>query len=411
MKLSFLFPTFITEEGPLPIGARYFLYPNLEFRQIANFLPEPESSYFDERIEKITDEALGDFVFIYTPLEVSPRKIIEIANRLEGKGKKVIIFGPLVSKERNAFPPHLSFIRGSILNIFPQVREDLLKGSLAPIYEAGTDPTYLPYRWDLKISYLNSIHQAINFTLGCFCQKELRSFCPQAIYYGERIKRRGKEEILGEVLNLPYKRVYLLDEDIASDINYYWEIFTSLWQWKKEWVVNASSTILNHPHFLRFLGKVGIRIIYLKEDFLPTEELYSLNQKLAREKRRQVKRIQSERILVGIRMALFLPNASPRGEKEGVNYEPIFRYLSLIDPDFLEIRFFQDKNPVYLTYHPLINQNEPLWLKSQFYSVRSILLRLLKRPRRVGLYTTTFYALPLNLSYRQNFLEGIPFPP
>lgn len=403
MKLSFFFPSFISEESSLPIGARYFLYPNLEFQQIANFLSEPESSYFDERVGKVTDEVLGDFVFIYTPLEVSPRKVTEFAIRLQEKGKKVILFGPLVSKERTSFPPHLPSIRGSILNIFPKVKEDLLKGNLAQSYDAGSNPTYFSYRWDLKIPRLNSIHQAINFILGCFCLKELKPFCPQAIYYGDRVKKRGKEEILGDILNLPYKRVSLLDEDITSDIEYYQEIFTSLWQFKKEWLVNASSAILTYPNFLRFLGKVGIRLIFLREDFLPSIELYSLNQKLAQEKRKEVKRIQSERILVGIKIALFL--------KEGVDYEPIFRHLSLIDPDFLEIRFFRDKNPVYLTYHPLIGQNEPLWLKSRFYSVRSILLRLVKRPRRVGLYTTTFYALPFNLSYRQNFLEGIPYPP
>jgi len=369
---------------------------------VANFLSPQEFSYFDERIERFEEERLGEFVFLYTPFFVPFERIREIAHQLEGKGKRVILFGPLISKKPE-MAGEFSHIRGSLLNIFPEVKEDCLAGRLGERYDADFNPIYLPPRWDLRIPGMEANFHFINFILGCRCPEEMRPFCSQAIYYRDRVKKRGKEEILGEVVTLPYKRIFLLDDDISSDRNYYYDIFSSLWQFRKEWVVNASKACLKEIDFLRFLGKVGVRILYLREDFLTSEEIYSLNQELVKEKRWGVKRIQSERILVGIRIALFL--------KPDVDYEPIFRHLVEIDPDFIEILFFQDSEIFYPVYHPLLTPKEPLWLKASFYSVRAIVSRLLKRPRRVGLYTTLFYSLPLNLSYRQNFLEGIPYPP
>ncbi len=405
MTFSFLFPALRSEEDNLPKGAKYFLYPNFEFCQIANFFTEEEVSYFDERVAKIPEEKLGLYVFIYTPLNISFQRVREIGERLEKKGKKVLLFGPLISK-RPDLAGNFPYIKGSLLNILPEIKRDLAKGELKKEYIANRFPNYLLPRFDLNLSSVNRIHQMSSFVLGCLCPKDLREFCPYGIYYGEEIKRRDKEEIVGEILTRPYKRVNLLDDDIAFDFDYYFKTFSLLWQFKKEWIVNASAQILKSPQYLRFLSKVGVRVLYLREDFLGSDEVYSLNRSLAKEKRKGVKRIQSERILVGLKIALFL--------REGVDYEEIFQNLKLIDPDFLEIRFFRKGREVSqenLIYHPLIKREEPLWLKASFYSFRSILSRLFKRPRRVGLYTTFFYSLPINLAYRQNFLEGISYPP
>jgi len=404
MRFSFIYPAGAQDTGNLARGAGLLLYPNQEILQVANFIPEGDFSYFDERVERLPWEKLGEVILIYTPLIVPKSKIREMAEAIRAKGKVVILFGPRISIDEE-MARGFSFVRGNILNCFGEIKQDLKMGRLAEVYNAKDAPTYLLPRWDLMPHFF-SRYQSTTFILGCFCPKQFRPFCTQALYYNNRIKKREKEEIIGEIITLPHKRVFLQDEDIAADVEYYREIFFSLWSYKKEWIVNASMAILDYPDYLTFLSKVGVRVIFLTEDFITSDELYSLDERLAKKKRREVKRIQSERMLVGLRIGLFL--------KEGVFYEPIARNLRLIDPDFIELRFFQkDKEAslVYLSYHPLITPQEPLWLKSSFYSFRHILSRLLKRPRRVGLYTTLFYSLPFNLAYRQNFLEGIPYPP
>jgi hypothetical protein len=36
--------------------------------------------------------------------------------------------------------------------------------------------------------------------------------------------------------------------------------------------------------------------------------------------------------------------------------------------------------------------------------------RMIRRPRRVGFFTTAVYLLPYSAAYRQSFLEGLPWP-
>jgi hypothetical protein len=111
-------------------------------------------------------------------------------------------------------------------------------------------------------------------------------------------------------------------------------------------------------------------------------------------------------MLVGAR--LVLPVA-------GADYSRIANLLSRIDLDFIEPRFvtvdeYGRSQLVPVSYHPMVQPDEPAWLKSRFYGFDLMFDRFLRRPRRVGFHSTLWYLIPYSLAYRQNFLEGIPAP-
>ncbi|MGQ9708750.1 MAG: hypothetical protein ACUVUR_07765, partial [bacterium] len=245
------------------------------------------------------------------------------------------------------------------------------------------------------------------FVRGCACPSKFRHLCPEYLYYQENTLIRSKEEIIGEVLSLPGKHIHLLDEDITRLPDYYYEIFNLLWSYRRHWTVNASDRIFNYPNLIRLLAKAGTKIIFLNESFLNPRLPKALKDySSAKRLYRQVKLLQSRRLLVGAKLTL---------SESGDEYSDIADLLCLIDLDFIEIRFTcrqQNGSQVLVpvTYHPMLQPGEPAWIKSRFYALNVLFNRFCRRPRRVGFYSTGWYLIPYSLAYRQNFLEGLPYP-
>jgi len=120
-----------------------------------------------------------------------------------------------------------------------------------------------------------------------------------------------------------------------------------------------------------------------------------------------VKFIQARRMLVGARLILRLD------QDHWPDFNRIATVLHRIDLDFIEPRFIMADPTgadrlVPITYRPMLQPTDPAWVRNRFYSLREIIDRLVRRPRRVGFYSTLLYLLPYSLAYRQNLLEGIP---
>ena len=110
-------------------------------------------------------------------------------------------------------------------------------------------------------------------------------------------------------------------------------------------------------------------------------------------------------VLVGARLVMPAEPSTP------TDYEKIASVLRQIDLDFIEPRFLgPDGSLARVVYRPMVTNREPAWLKNRFYSMETIADRMIRRPRRVGVFTTAAYLLPYSAAYRQSFLEGLPWP-
>lgn len=292
--------------------------------------------------------------------------------------------------------------------------------ALKPFYRAEPLARHVvPDRGLDPHSELNTSYQAMDFARGCACPAPLKPFCTESLYCGEAIMRRTPDEIVGEVISLPGKLIHLQDEDVARWPDYYAEVFGELWNYRRQWVVNASDRLFEYPRFIRLLAKAGTRVVMLNETFLslglfgsPGAATDRLGRALVDERYRhalyrRVKSIQAAKMLAGARVAIVFEEDRPP------DYPRISAVLRQLDLDYIEPRFFRRRTDGTLEflrtpYRPMLQPTNPAWVKDQFYSLSAILDRVARRPRRVGFYTTVMHLLPRSLAARQDFYEGIP---
>ncbi len=402
-KFLFLYTPFLNlsyQENFPPKGANYFLKEKEDIFQMKNFL---DFDYQDLRIRRLELNNY-EYIFLYCDFLTDFPTINFLTEEILNSRKKLFIFGPLIThyfyyqpslleslKEKD-----LSLVIGFLPNIISEIINDINNQEIKKIYQASFTPNYF------------SINSKISLIIGCYCLEDFKPFCKNFLYFKNNVKVREIKEVIKEVINKQKKLIEIDDEDIASNLIYYSDFFSFVWRFKKHWIIRASQNIFANPKFIRLLAKAGVKVIYLNESWLNLDGLIEKGEKLIREKRKEVKSLQKEKILVGAKLSFILK------ERE-INFKKIFNILRKIDFDFLELRFFLLENSqlylIYPTYQPFLSETSPVILKREFYSLRNIIYRLSKRPRRVGFYNTLFYSLPLNFAYRQNFLEGIPFPP
>ena len=436
MKLLALFLAYDHErfiKGYPPKGSNLLMTPNVEISQLASLISNTdELVYLDERIDTIAFDTPIDLALIFSPFE-HEKRIRELVQQLREKGKRSILFGPLPTAWQDNLPDWIdSIVSGNILNVYSEISEDLFHGALKKKYIAGTQLRYVPPNriFSEKNNFFNKQGQYLQAIIGCCCLPQLKLYCSQNLYYGNNIFKRDLIEVIGEIISLPYKHITLIDEDITVDPDYYHKFFTNAWNYHKHWTVQAGRRIFEYPDFIRLLAKAGTRIIFLKEDWFPPlfpgiitnekpkylkDELLS-NQRVLREKRRQVKMLHSERMLVGAKLSLLYDSANH------YNFDIAFKLIDRLNLDFVEMKFYE---PARLSvnkaspeielsqrhYFPMIPSTDPAWLKNRFYALGHIIYRTCTRPLTLGFYNTLFYLIPYSLAYRQNYLEGIAFPP
>lgn len=386
-----------------PRGARLFLCPDLEICRLAALTLDDDFVYQDERLQEI-DAGGFDLAVLRVDFncEGSARLLTE---RLQEQGVPVVLFGPQVTAWGEEPPGWVcSRVCGDITLVWEQIRSDARQGRLSARYSAPQRPGYtVPRLLFPRPRLMNTEYQAVQFVRGCACPVRYRRLCPEFLYYGEQVAFRQRDEIIGEVLALPRKHIRLLDEDITRFPEYYHALFSVLWRFRRHWTVNAGSRLFENPRFVRLLAKAGVKVIFLNESFLDPWLAAALSSPaVAKRLYRQVKFLHARRILVGARLTL--PVA-------GADYRRIAGLLIRIDLDFVELRFVDETGRlVPVRYHPMVQTEEPAWIKSRFYAFDVLLNRFVRRPRRVGFYSTLRYLIPYSLAYRQNFLEGLPGP-
>lgn len=392
--------------GYPPKGARLFLRPNIEVRRLAALLqPGDDLRYVDERVDP-TEPVAGGLCLVHIGLGQEERAR-ELLHNWSGTGCTPVFFGPQVTSWRDAAPAWCRHrVVGDITDVWSRLRADAESDRLQPLYVASGRPDYVVPR-EIRVNVeMDSGHQTIQFVRGCFCPEPVKPLCPEHLYYGGNTLMRTSEEIIGEAMDLPRKRIHLLDDDVAALPDYYMQVFSRLRDYHRQWVVNASDRLFDQPRLIRLLAKAGVKVVFLNESFLLGRLHRAIgNHRLMHRLYRRVKLLQASKMLVGARLVMPLEPSLP------TDYDKIASLLRQIDLDFIEPRFLRpDGSLARVVYRPMVTTAEPAWLKNRFYSMETIAGRLARRPRRVGFFTTAAYLLPFSAAYRQSFLEGLPWP-
>lgn len=392
--------------GYPPKGARLLLQPGLEVCRLAALAGRAdEFRCLDERVDPLEVEGVEDLVLCHVGLDLTDSAR---AVALRYPNLPLVFFGPEAT--RWASPPEWvrHRVSGDITAVWTEIVRDAQSGTLKTHYAAPRQPRYVvPKRGPESSPKLTADSDSISFIQGCGCPPETRGFCTDFIYYSTELNIRTPEEVVGEVISIPGKHIRLLDDDVARFPEYYRHVFRAVWNYRRYWTVNASERLFQYPGLVRLLAKAGTRMIMLNDTFLTGRlERAVGDDRLVRWLYRRVKFLQSGRMLVGARLTLRL--------RPGIDYEALARVICRIDLDFLKTRFIESgpdgERLARVTYRPMVQQSEPSHLLNRFLGVGAILDRAIRRPRRVGFYTTARFLLPYSLACRQDFLEGLPDP-
>ncbi len=413
-------------------GSAFFRRPNYDAMRLAYLSRGHNYYYYDERIEPEPDFK-PDLVVMPVPLSLA-YYVQSQSQKWREKHARVVAYGVYPSLYLSEAKKYFDVVvRGDITAVWNDILTDYENGNLADIYEAGDAKICFRTVREFEKRYgLTPIISQLRTSYGCSCDAQLKDYCYESVIHKkEYLWSPG--EVANEVMNLSRKMIYIMDDDFLNNIDYATEILSRCWRMKKMWMFQTKAMIFKQPRIIHFLKEHGVRIIYLKEDWLGTnlaKDIYYVE--FLREKEYQVSMIHAGRMTVGVKLMLGFENESAQF------YRDLIRFLQNIRIDFVEIAV-QTPLPFTATYRRLdrsrrvnkdlslydrwmpvvrvdgINQNELYnrleLTRDAFYSWDSILKRLIVVAPQLGLYNTMFFYLVPNLSYRDNFLEKVGYPP
>ncbi|HID32520.1 MAG TPA: hypothetical protein EYP24_04000 [bacterium (Candidatus Stahlbacteria)] len=408
MRLRYLRPAPVHErrQKRRPFkGSVFFRHPDYDFMRLKAKTREIE--YLDERVTSFKYKK-ADLVLIPVYAHTVHRAA-ELSVFYRHHEEPVIFTGPFASIAPDYCLKFCDGVAiGDITSSIDEIISDLEARKLKKRYRSK-EP--LSFEVDREVEdrsgFVPDYSQLrLQFGCGCLHQKE---FCYEYYLHPETTFCDLKKALqLTSLINR--KRVILLDDAVDSNPDYYLEFFKDCWQYHKEWIVSATGRIFDHPDLLLAMKRAGVRGIILKSDYYLSRRKEDIAKDLSY--------IHHLRMIPGLTVVLN-PDVDLEIIDEIMRLPADFAlfptktpipFTSSFEKKDLELEdldFFDQGHPVMKGIDPNIIEK----IKDRYYSMDQILGRLISTLSRIGVYNSLYYLMPINLALRQNFLEGIPYPP
>ncbi|OGC41957.1 hypothetical protein A2Y85_06480 [candidate division WOR-3 bacterium RBG_13_43_14] len=433
MKILFFNPTIINKKYVMYEalrGSAFFRRPNYDAMRIAYLLREHDYTYFDERIEDIP-KIVPDLIIANVPLNLSDYTAKTVREYWPNHGK-IIAFGFFPSiYPHQCHKNYDSVVVGDIANILDRIVQDFQSGALCPQYEALKSKHFRVDRRIESRSGFTPILSQIKTTMGCTCVPASRDYCFEKIMHRE-LEQWDINEAAEETGRIKRKIIFLRDDDFLHDPDYAVDLLEKTWRYKKRWIIQTG-LLFNDNRLLPILREGGVRIIYLKENWLGHNLINDINDRdYRKEKELQIRKIHKNRMIAGVKIRLGFDN-----ETENF-YRQLCKFLINIKADFIQVaacmpipgtstytrlneqNMIHDDLTSFDQWMPVVHSDRATpqalytWMESlrdRFYSWDSIIMRNIAVARNIGFYNSLFFHLIPNLSYRTNFLEKVGYPP
>jgi radical SAM superfamily enzyme YgiQ (UPF0313 family) len=411
-------------------GSAFFRKPNYDAMRLSFLSKNHEFAYYDEWIEE-KPEFKPDILVVHIPLYLA--RYVQSTIKKKWCKAKIVCFGlysTLFPKLNKRFAN--TVVIGDIASVWTKILSDFQNNELKDSYRSNNLVNFYVNR-EIETKYgFTPILSQLKTSFGCRCLSAHRDYCYENILYKNNARWDSKK-VVDEITHIKRKIIHIIDDDFLYDIDYAIRILEKCWRYKKMWIFQTSSRLFDHRHLMPILRDDGVRIIYLKEDWLGMDLVNKIEDRtFFKEKEHQISMIHNYRIAVGSKLRLGF---------EGENYKfyrKLLKFLINTKVDLIEVavrtpiprtRIYEeyDKNDKIIKDLSLYDQWMPVlklpgvspqalytwmeWLRDRFYSWDSILLRNIIVSPRLGFYNTIFFYLIPNLSYRNNFLEKVGYPP
>ena len=251
----------------LPLLAAY-TPPNWEVKILIEVVDEID---YDEECDLVGIGAMGHAIF----------RAIDIALEFRKRGKKVFLGGYMVSIIPEFVRDYCdSVVIGDGELSYPQLLLDYeTTGNLKPVYDQqllSLDNQPIP-RYDLLLKKKIGFMLPVQAGRGC---PHTCSFCSIACIYKGRYMTRPIDDVMRDILhirNLGFKRFFLIDDNIASNPGYLFELAKRIKPLKMSWASQCTLLIARDDALLEAVADSGCSILSMGIESLSQEGLDNLN--------------------------------------------------------------------------------------------------------------------------------------
>ncbi|MGI6224982.1 MAG: B12-binding domain-containing radical SAM protein [Peptococcales bacterium] len=278
-KLLLIQPTPYAQNGEL-IKRKKLYFVGLALPLLAALTPKDwEVELVLETIEDIPFDTDAEVIGI-SSMGHAVIRTLDIAKEFKRRGKTVILGGYMVSLMPQVAKKYCdSVVIGDAEGVWEQVLSDIEKGTLQPYYRqelTTLDDMPLP-RYDLLLK--KNIGDFLPVQAGKGCPNSC-SFCSvYCLYRGKYIRRSIPEVIrdIKEIKALGFKKFLLLDDNIASDPVYMYELSQEIKKLKMQWMSQCSITIAKNDKLLKAIADSGCNVLSFGIESIKQESLNELN--------------------------------------------------------------------------------------------------------------------------------------
>ncbi len=302
------------------------MFPRLSLPALAALCPPgTDVKIIDEYFEDVDFHLPADLVGISFMTPQAPRAY-QIGDGFKKLGKKVIMGGIHASALPEEALEHADAVLvGEAEGIWHKILEDLKNGRMKGIYRNAKFPELrgLPVpRYELldKNRYrLLKINFPIQAGRGCSFKCE---FCSVTKFYGGQYRFRPVDEVILELEKTRVKRLFFIDDNIASNRNYAKELFRGLIPLKVRWGGQASLNIAKDEELLNLMAQSGCRLLYIGVESISESNLVAQGKNFIKveEIARLLKKIQKRRILIRASIIFGMDDDDPGVFHNTVNF-------------------------------------------------------------------------------------------
>jgi radical SAM superfamily enzyme YgiQ (UPF0313 family) len=279
-KVLLVFPTLIRNDGR-PVKQLFLLLPGITGAVLAALTPDDwDIEIVFETIEKIPFDADADLIAV-SGMGVGLWQGIKIAKEFKARGKQVVMGGLMAS----LIPGYIlengadAVCVGDAEGVWEKILRDFEQGKMKGIYN-GKESASLSWplpRYDLiarkRIGFVMPVFAGRGCPHSC-------DFCSIAAHYHGQYCRRSTEEVIRDikaVKRLGFKRILLVDDNIAADPAHAIELFSEIKKLDVQWVSQCALYIADKPGMLEAAVHSGCLTLSFGLETVNQASLNSIN--------------------------------------------------------------------------------------------------------------------------------------
>lgn len=426
-KVLMIMPSIDRKDGAV-VKQKLLMLPGITLAILAALTPDDwDVEIVLETIERVPFDTDADLIAI-SCMGLGMMRGLRMAERFHERGKKVVLGGLMATlNPEYALENGADVVcRGDAEGVWETILRDFEKDRMKRIYE-GYDTSTLSWpvpRYDLLAR--KRVGWVLPVMTGRGCPHRCE-FCSIAAAYKGQYSRRSIDQVvrdIGAIKSLGFKRVLVLDDNIAADADHAVQLFSEIEKLNVKWIGQCALYIADHEEMLKAAVRSGCTALSFGLESIHQENLSAMDKTFGKvaEYEQSLRKIRDAGIIVAGEFMFGLDGDRAETFKKTAEFVlrnritlPKFHVLTLVPGTPLYDRYeregriidrdFGHYDITTAVFEPENISRQELergfWqLSDDVFTYRAILSRVTKSTARNTLFHRLLFLI-VNLHYRQ----------